>query len=66
MRALLLAVGVLGLVAVFGLSEPAPASAEPVTSDDLQLMSEQLSSPDGSQSNGKNGFRGGRYRSTIH
>ena len=59
MRALLLAVGVLGLVAVFGLSEPAPASAEPVTSDDVQLMSEQMSGDDGSQGYGKNGRRAG-------
>jgi hypothetical protein len=44
MRALLLAVGVLGLALVFHLSEPAPASTQPVTSDDVQLLSEQMAS----------------------
>ena len=47
MRALLLAVGVLGLAVVFGWSEPVPASTKPVTSDDVQLVSEQMSSHDG-------------------
>ena len=64
MRTLLLAVGVLGLAVVFGWSEPAPASAQPVTSDDVQLVSEQMSSHDGPQGLGKNGFKNGRgYRS---
>ena len=43
MKAVLLALGVLGLAAVFGLCEPAPAAAKPVTSDDVRLVSEQMS-----------------------
>ena len=42
MKAVLLAVGVLGLAAVFGLCEPLPASATPVTSDDVRLVSERM------------------------
>ena len=43
MKAVLLAVGVLGLAAVFGLFEPTPASGQPVTSDDVRLVSERMS-----------------------
>ena len=59
MRALLLAMGVLGLAAVFGMSEPSFATSKPVTSDDVQLLSEQMpeqpSQSVGRQRNGKNG-----------
>ena len=55
MRALLLAAGVLGLALVFHLSEPAPASTMPVTSDDVQLLSEQMPSHDGLNSAGQFG-----------
>ena len=60
MKTLLSVVGVLGLAVVFGLSEPAPASTKPVTSDDVQLLSEQMPSQDGPQGYGKNGRFGGR------
>lgn len=43
MRALLLSAGVLGLAAFFGLFEPTPVSARPVTSDDVRVLSEQIS-----------------------
>jgi hypothetical protein len=55
MRALLLAIGVLALAAVFGLSEPAPAAGEPVAPDELQLVREQSSEPPSSHTAGKNG-----------
>ena len=66
MRALLSVIGVLGLAVVFGMSEPAPASTQPVTSDDVRLVSEQMSSEIGPMAGrngntGKNGRgRGGR------
>jgi hypothetical protein len=43
MKAVLLAAGVLGLAAIFGGFEPTPASGQPVTSDDVRLVSEQMS-----------------------
>lgn len=49
MKAVLLAVGVLGLGAVFAMFEPAPASAKPVTSDDVRLVSERMSEQASSQ-----------------
>ena len=57
MRAVLFTVGVLGLAAVFALSEPAPASAKPVISDDVRLVSEQMSIRDALQvyPGGRNG-----------
>ena len=42
MKAALLALGVLGLAAIFGMSEPAPVSAKPVTLDNVRLVSEQM------------------------
>lgn len=48
MKAFVYAVGVLGIAACVGWSEPAPACTEPLTSGDVQLISEQVSSPDGS------------------
>lgn len=44
MKALLAAVGVLGLAVCFGVSRPAPASTRPVTSDDVRVVSEQIES----------------------
>ncbi len=58
MRVLLFAAGVLGIALVFGQCERAPAAAEPVTSDDVQLLSEQVASLDGPQGFGKNGNGG--------
>ena len=58
MRALLSVVGVLGLAVVFGMFEPAPASSQPVTLDDVQLVSEQMSSEIGPRA-GKNGNKQG-------
>lgn len=43
MRVVLAAIGVLALAVVFRLFEPALASATPVTSDDVELESEQMS-----------------------
>jgi hypothetical protein len=64
MKALLFAVGVLGLAAVFSLFEPAPASATPVTSDDVGVTSEKVQEPSGPPSartrNGKQSHY--RYR----
>ena len=65
MKALLSVVGVLGLAVVFSMSEPVPASPQPVTSGDVQLVSEQTLS-DGTpqevrrQNARKNGKRGRR------
>lgn len=42
MKAFLLAVGVLGLAAYVGRSEPAPACTAPITSGEVQLVSEDL------------------------
>jgi hypothetical protein len=47
MRALLLTVGLLGLALLFAFAEPAPASTQRVTSDDVELASEQMSSDRG-------------------
>ena len=58
MKVLLSLVCVLGLAVVFGLSEPAPASTQPVTSDDVQLVSEQTLAENGPAA-GKNGNRNG-------
>lgn len=57
MRVLICAAGVLGMALMFGLCERAPA-AGPVTSDDVQLLSEQVASLDGPQGFGKNGNSG--------
>ena len=57
MRALLLSVTVLGLIVAFAQSEPAPASAQPVTTDDVRLVSEHMLSDNGRQA-GKNGNTG--------
>lgn len=43
MKAVLSVVCVLGLGAIFAMFEPTPASATPVTSDDVRLVSEQMS-----------------------
>jgi hypothetical protein len=43
MKAVLFAVGVLGLGALFAMSEPETASATPVSSDDVVLVSEEMS-----------------------
>jgi hypothetical protein len=43
MKMLVFAVGVLGLAALFGMSEPSSASAQPVTSADVRLVSEKVS-----------------------
>ena len=64
MRALLLAAGVLGLALVFHLSEPAPASTRPVTSDDVQLLSEQMPSQSGPNGAGKNARKNAYLRRT--
>ena len=71
MKAILSAVSVLGLALVFGLSEPAPASHQPVTSDDVQMVSEEMSADigptagkngnDGKNGRGNRGRGGGRY-----
>ena len=55
MKALLSAAGVFALALVFGLSEPAPASHEPVRSDDVELMSEEVSNDAERNGWGKNG-----------
>jgi len=64
MKALLSVVGVLGLAVVFGLTEPVPASTQPVTLDDVRLVSEQVSNDDGplGAKNGKTRGRGRRLR----
>jgi hypothetical protein len=43
MKAVLFAAGVLGLAVTFGLFEPSSASGQPVTSDGVRLVSEQMS-----------------------
>ena len=56
MKALLLAIGILGLAAVIGKFEPASASAKAVTSDEVQLLSEQIATqPSHAKEWGKNG-----------
>ena len=59
MKGLLLATGVLGLAAVFAMSEPSFATGKQVTSGDVQLLTEQMpeqpSQSVGRQRNGKNG-----------
>ena len=62
MKSLLSLFGLLGLAVVFGMSEPAPASTQPVTSDDVRLVSEQTSIEIG-QKAGKNGNSGKRGKS---
>jgi hypothetical protein len=62
MRALLLSVGLLGLALLFAFAEPAPASTQRVTSDDVELASEQTSSDLGPTA-GKNGTSGVQGRS---
>ncbi len=57
MKSLLSLFGLLGLAVVFGMSEPVPASTQPITSDDVRLVSEQTSSEIG-QKAGKNGNSG--------
>jgi hypothetical protein len=42
MKVVLFTVGVLGLAVLFGLAEPMPASGQPVTTDDVRLVSEQM------------------------
>jgi hypothetical protein len=59
MRVLLFAAGVLGIALVFGACERAPGAADPVTSQDVQLLSEQVASLDGPQGFGKNGNKNG-------
>ncbi len=55
MKGLLVALGVLGLAAVFSLSEPARASSSPVASDEVRLTSEHMSITDDWTSSGKRG-----------
>ncbi len=63
MRVLLFAAGVLGIALVFGQCEHAPAAAGPVTSQDVQLLSEQVSDLDGPYGFGKNQWAGRNGRS---
>ncbi len=63
MKSLLSLFGLLGLAVVFGMSEPVPASTQPITSDDVRLVSEQTSIEIGQKAGkngntGKNGTRG--------
>jgi hypothetical protein len=61
MKAVLLAVGVLGLAIAFGMFEP--ASAKPVTSDDVRFVSERMSEQPGYHtSRTRHGNRGCRCR----
>jgi hypothetical protein len=62
MRALLLSVGLLGLALLVAISEPAPASTQRVTSDDVELASEQTLR-DIDPKAGKNGTSGVQGRS---
>ena len=57
MKAILSAVSVLALSLVFGLSEPAPACHQSVTSDDVQMVWEEMSADIGPTA-GKNGNGG--------
>ena len=53
------ALTVLGLAAVFGVVEPASASAKVVTSGDVRLVSERMvTDPSLSVARGRNGFSG--------
>lgn len=66
MKLLVFALGVLGLAAIFGMSEPRPVSGEPVTSADVRLVSEKVSNREaGSVQNTKqfvhNYRRGSRF-----
>lgn len=66
MKALLAAIGVLGLAVAFGLCEPAPASARAVTSADVQLVSEQVVSDDDPRGAKYGNLRGrGRGRGNV-
>ena len=58
MRVLLSVVCVTGLAVLFGLSDPDPAATDLVTSSDVQLVSEQMSSEYGPRVAGKNGNSG--------
>lgn len=63
MRGLLFAIGLLGVAALIGWFEPVSASARPVTSEDVQLASEAISSQEPVQANYRNGMgncQGGR------
>lgn len=61
MRGLLFVGAVLGLAALFGRTEPAPASAQPVTSSEVQVQSEQFSDSELQMSAGKySGCKGPR------
>lgn len=62
MRVLMCAAGVLGMALLFGLCEGAPA-AETVKSQDVRLLSEQVSleGPRGFGKNGNMNGRGGGY-----
>ena len=63
MRVLLLSVAVLALAVVFGMSERAPGSTQPVSSDDVGLVSEQtLSEHDPKAGKNGNSDRNGRGR----
>jgi hypothetical protein len=62
MKALLFAVGVLGLAAVFAMFEPTPASATPVTSDDVGVTLEKVQEPSNLPSaRGRNGTRNNHH-----
>ncbi len=65
--ALYSAAGVLGIAVVLGLSEPAPASAAPVTPDDVRLISEQTLHQNVPQAgkNGNSNEYGRRGRTTL-
>lgn len=60
MRAFLIAVGILAVAIVFGRFEPASASEQPITSEDVNLISEQSSNLEGSQSAYRSGFKNGQ------
>lgn len=62
MKLFMCGAGVLGMALLFGLCERAPAAAETVTSQDVQLLSEQVSL-DGARGFGKNGNSGMNGRS---
>jgi len=70
MKLLLCAAGVLGMALFCGLCERAPAAAETVSSQDVQLLSEQVSldGPHGFGKNGNSGMNGrggGRTRGSY-
>jgi len=67
MKAVLLTIGVLGLAAVFDMTEPTSASTQLVTSDDVRLVSEQRSEHRGSQvmARNKNGWKNTAFRKVV-